>query len=65
MAGYSVGRSKSSLGRLFILGCAAYALIAIYVGIIFFLGIIYTGVKFLSSLSLAVIRLLHKRFHET
>jgi len=60
LAGYSVGRSKSSFGRLFILGCVAYVLIAICIGTIFFLGVIYMIVKYLYYVGLAVTRLTHR-----
>jgi len=53
---------ESSFGGLFILGCAAYALLPIYIGAIFFLGIICVAVKLLSSLRLAVIGLLFPVF---
>jgi len=61
LAGYSVGRSKSTFGKLIILGLAAYVVLAIYVGFMFTLGAIYMIGKYLYHVGLAVIKLLHAR----
>ena len=59
LAGYSVGRSKSPLGKLIILGLAAYVVLAIYVGFMFTLGVIYMIGKHLYYVGLAVIKLVY------
>jgi len=59
LAGYSVGRSKSSFGKLIILGLAAYVVLAIYVGFMFTLGVIYMIGKYLYHVGLAAIKLVY------
>ena len=52
--GYLIGRSKARLGTLFILACAAYTLFAIYVGVMFFLGLMLTPVRLILRLARAI-----------
>jgi len=59
LAGYSVGRSKSSFGKLIILGLAAYVVLAIYVGFMFALGVICMIGKYLYYVGLAVVKLVY------
>jgi len=54
--GYFAGRSKAPLGALFILACAAYTVFAIYVGVMFFLGLVLIPVRLLLRLARAGIR---------
>ena len=58
LGGYSVGRSKSRPGKLIILALAAYVVVAICVGTLFFLSVIYMIGKYLYAVALVVIRLI-------
>jgi len=60
---YLFGRSKAPLGTLFIVACAAYTIFAIYMGVMFFLGLVLIPVRLLLRLARAGIhRFLYPKY---